>query len=164
MDSQELNQLKEALREAVRQEIQSAIALLMQRLDNLEKRLDNVDARLQKTPSHTEVQALIEHVYDKQAISTQNELRVIHESFKLVDTRFERVENRLAMLSRQLNNIGDGLAELRSDQKNYSTSLISLEENVMAERTDMQSQYSALQAHLRELEARVAKLEAARHG
>jgi chromosome segregation ATPase len=110
-------------------------------------------------------------MFDRQSEMIQGEFKKINQRFDSfearvakLEERVTRVEERLGIMSRQLENLSDAIAELRADRKHDVTYVASLEEKMLAERADTQSEYQTLAAKLNELETRISKLESKPNG
>ena len=146
MNEQDKNEIKQIVREVVKE----ALTPIDQRLDETTKsfssRFEGIDARLLQLPTRVEVQTMIDAAYDKQAASAQAEFRNIYPRFDALEARIVKLEERLGLISRRLDNIDSNLSEQRSTTYQAHT-----EVEILRER-------------LADLEARIAKLEGEQHG
>ncbi len=117
-------------------------------------------------------------MFDRQAEMIQGEFKKINKRFDSFEARVSKleervtkveerlgiIESRLNIMSRQIENISDGVADLRSERKHDVTYILSLEEKILAERNETQSEYQTLATKLNDLEARISKLEGKPNG
>ncbi len=151
MDKKEQNELKEIVRDVVKEETK-----------NLATREE-----IQKLATREEMLALFDH----QAELIQSEFKKINKRFDTLESRIAKLEERVAILesrlgivSQQINNLTDAIAELRVERKRDAAYTLELEEKILAERTETQNEYQTLSAKLNELEARISKLEGKSNG
>lgn len=166
MDKQEREEIKEIIKEetkhlATRDEMQKGFAETHAALEELQKSSAQTQATL------LEMQVSL----DRQAEMIQGEFKRINKRFdsfearvSKLEERVTKVEERLGIMSRQLENISDSVAELRAERKHDVLYVTSLEEKMLAERTEAQNEYQTLTAKLNELEARIFKLEGKSNG
>ena len=124
MDGKEIGGLKELIHEAIAP---------------LEKRLGEL-------PTREEVREIVNDAFDRLAASTQNEFRSINQRIDMLDSRIAKLEDRVGLILRRLDNIDTSLVDLRVSNR------------------EVVNKNGLLRERLEQLEARVALLEAAQNG
>jgi len=159
MDKQEREEIKEIIKEetkhlATREEMLAGFDRMQGRFDQMQGAFDQMQG-----------------AFDRQAEMIQGEFKRINKRFDSFEARISKleervtkVEERLGIMSRQLENISDSVAELRAERKHDVLYVTSLEEKILAERNETQNEYQTLAAKLNDLEARIAKLEGKSNG
>ncbi|MEK7277692.1 MAG: hypothetical protein AAB427_10110 [Chloroflexota bacterium] len=150
-----------------RDELQTAIAPLVTR-DEMLAAFDRY-AELNQQQFHL-ISQQIQHISQQiQRVSQRLdslEARVakLEERLGDVEQRLGNVEDQMENFSRRLQAMNDSLAPLVEDRKQTQAYVLTLDERIVAERAESQSEHEKLLARVNELESRIAELESRQNG
>ncbi|MEK9164801.1 MAG: hypothetical protein AAB342_05515 [Chloroflexota bacterium] len=158
-----------------REEIKSVVREVVQ------EALAPIEARLAQTVTRDEMLA----AFDRYAELNQQQFHLISQQIQRVSQRLDSLEARVAKLeerlgdveqrlgnvedqmenfSRRLQAMNDSLAPLVEDRKQTQAYVLTLDERIVAERAESQSEHEKLLARVNELESRIAELESRQNG
>lgn len=180
MNKSEREELKSVVRDTVKES-----------LEPVEARLEKIESRLAQTVTRDEVKTIISEAiaplvtrdemlaaFDRYAELNQQQFHLISQQIQRVSQRLDSLETRVAKLeerigniehqmenfSRRLQTMNDAVATLVEDRKQTQAYVLTLDERIVAERAESQSEHERLLARVNELESRVAELENRQNG
>ncbi len=172
---------REEIKSVVREVVKEALAPIEARLAQTVTR-DELQTALAPLVTRDEMQTAIAPLatrdemlaaFDRYAELNQQQFHLISQQIQRVSQRLDSLEARVTKLeerlgnvedqmenfSRRLQTMNDSLAPLVEDRKQTQAYVLTLDERIVAERAESQSEHEKLLARVTELESRIAELE-----
>ncbi len=138
-----------------RDELQTALAPLVTR-----------DEMLAAFDHHSELSQQQFHLIAQQIQSISQQIQRVSQRLDSLEARVAKleehlgnVEHQMENFSRRLQTMNDSVATLVEDRKQTQAYVLTLDERIVAERAESQSEHEKLLARVTELESRIAELE-----
>lgn len=144
MKAQEQEELKELVRDVVRDEL---------------KNFATRDEMLAAFDRYAELNQQQFHLISQQIQRVSQRLDSLEARVAKLEEHLGNVEHQMENFSRRLQTMNDSVATLVEDRKQTQAYVLTLDERIVAERAESQSEHEKLLARVTELESRIAELE-----